>query len=223
MYCTRTSTAFLEAVEPLLNAGEMSEARERLRETCFPDHLIELTADNDPRLRRLAVSALGLIGDAEHEPELLALLQSEDPQTRDAAEDALWRLWMRAADDAAAEQLLIAIRAAGSGRPESALSLLDTLCLMLPSFAEAHHQRGLVLQQLGRLGEAFEAYSRAVEQNPKHFAAHAALGHICVDREEFAAALAFYEAALAIHPHFGEVAEMTTRIKTVLRQARRAS
>lgn len=56
-----------------------------------------------------------------------------------------------------------AVRAQEAGRPVEAVELLDSLLRENPGMALAWEQKGRVLQRLGRMPQAIEAYDRALE------------------------------------------------------------
>ena len=101
----------------------------------------------------------------------------------------------------AANQL--ARRLCEAGRATEALAELAALIAGDPDNAEAHHSRGIVLERLDRLPEAYAAFGRAVALNPAHADArkgYNACGHTLMDRAlallhagDFTAGWAAYE------------------------------
>lgn len=209
-------TLFLISIDPPLASGDLRAVLSRLRESWPPERLVALLASPLTSVVRAAARCLGLVGSMCHCQPLVALLRHSDEQVVGAAEDALWSIWLRAGSEAANEQLAVAVEHIRNGRLEAALSVLDELWHSAGSFAEVHHQRGLVLHWLERYEQARAAYQRAVELNPCHFAALAGLGHICVEQDDFASALRYYRQALAIHPRLAEIEQIVPQLEAAL-------
>ncbi|HQF39676.1 MAG TPA: tetratricopeptide repeat protein, partial [Opitutaceae bacterium] len=97
----------------------------------------------------------------------------------------------------------LARRLCEAGRATEALAELDAFLAHTPDNAEAHHSRGIVLERLDRLAEAYAAYGRAVALDPAHAEAkkgYNACGHTLMDRAlallhagDFTAGWAAYE------------------------------
>jgi len=61
-----------------------------------------------------------------------------------------------------------------------------------------HFNRGLALKVLGRLEEAEQDYTRAIERNPRYAAAYTNRGNVRALRNDLAGALADYRKALSL-------------------------
>jgi tetratricopeptide (TPR) repeat protein len=103
-----------------------------------------------------------------------------------------------------------------TGSIEEALRGLIRLTAREPGFAEAHFQRGLALALAGRDAEAAGCYERALQLNPYHFAAAAALGHACVEQGDLRGAMRYYRQALQIHPRLEGVPQALQDLQTLL-------
>jgi tetratricopeptide (TPR) repeat protein len=103
------------------------------------------------------------------------------------------------------------------GQLEEGLLFLDRALEVNPAYIEAHINRALMLQELGRYDEAREAFDRArqhEEQSHGRFAApvctrlangHAALGDMYLEADSVQEALAQYREALALRPGFHDI------------------
>lgn len=178
--------------------------------------LIQLLASSNPAVSRTAAASLGIVGDAGDTGRLALLLAHPDPAVAAEAEDALWRLWMRAPSPYAQSLLADAVGHVRLGRCAQAIHALEALTLSEPTFAEGFHQLGIALHSLERLDDAEAAYRRALELNPWHFAACAALGHLCVQRGDPLGALPHYRRAVTIHPRLAEISELLPRLEAAL-------
>lgn len=213
---TQTERAFLIAVEPPLLAEQLAFVVARLRANWPPERLVELAGSSSEAVARLAARCLGFVGTQAQTRTVVGLLKHADDTVAEAAEDALWNLWMRAYAGTRHEQLHAAIQHIHEGDFGAALRLLAELIAAEPDQAEAYHQRALALHSLQRYEEAEAAYAAALERNPLHFAAAAGLGHLHVERGEFAAALDFYKQALEIHPRLKELRELVPQLEAAL-------
>ena len=133
-----------------------------------------------------------------------------------AAETALWQLWMRAGPPGAVRRLAEAVRLIGDDRLSEARERLEALTLVEPLFAEAHHQLGLVASLQDDALTARAAYEMAAGLNPLHYAARLELGHLAALEGDLAAALRFYEQALKIHPRLEAVRDLVPRLRAVV-------
>lgn len=166
-----------------------------------------LLRDARPDAVRAAVLYLGLNGTPAEAPVLATLLHHTDAEVVDLAEYGLWRIWIQGGSPPENRRLAAAISLAHAGQQEAALRALDAMLSEDPRLAEAHFQRGLVLVALGRLVEADGAYRQALKLNPHHFAAAAALGHVCVEQYNPVGALYYYRRALQIHPRLDGIVD----------------
>lgn len=208
---------FVGTMRPVLNSGDYCLITKELRNWEIPD-LVELLYSEDAEVVRLAVVALGYSGATSAVYPLVSCLGHLEPAVVAVAEDALWSIWMRMAGESATEALSAAVSDIRAERFEGAIARLRQLTDAVPGFAEAHHQLGIALHSLERLEEAEAAYSEALRLNSCHYAAAAALGHICVERGDLDEALRRYHTALHIHPRMSDLRALTPRLEAALQQ-----
>lgn len=213
-----SEAAFLIAIEPPLAGGELPVALARLRANWPPQRLVELTASPLSRVIKAAARCLGLTGSMQHCERLVSLLGHPDEEVASAAEDALWSIWMQAGSAETTAQLRDAVQQLGAGATEAALGLLEALTAREGSLAEAHHQQALAMHSLERYEEAEAAYQRTLALNRYHFAAVAGLGHVCVQRGDFAGALRYYRHALDIHPRLAEIRQILPQLEAAIQR-----
>lgn len=152
-----------------------------------PVHTVELSrralevAPEQARLHHLmALGALAL-GDAQNAEAAFRQAIALDPEHASAL--------------AALGQILKA-----SERSDEAVGFLQTAAALMPENAELHCDLGDALQTLGRLDDAGAAYRQALERNPKLLRAWYAAGCLESSRNDYAAAIGCFGAALEIHP-----------------------
>ena len=110
------------------------------------------------------------------------------------------------------------------GHPQRALEAFDKALALNPRYHEAHIHRGIVLNELGRLGEAEGAFESAVAAQgvsrngiPGHHAAqlanqHAGLGDGYAAAGALAEAVEQYQAALRLGPTFHDLRYRLARL-----------
>lgn len=99
----------------------------------------------------------------------------------------------------------LALALLAEGKAEDALRELELATALDPRDATALNNQGNVLRGLGRLDEAERAYRRAAEVAPRYAEPLNGLGTLEVDRDRPAAALPFFDQALALAPAYHEV------------------
>lgn len=92
--------------------------------------------------------------------------------------------------------------ALAAGNKPVARHLLDEVTAIAPNFAEGWHRRALLAKASGEDGAAMLALQKAIQLNPKHFAAMAELAEMLEDFGQKADALKLYRRALALDPYF---------------------
>ncbi len=90
------------------------------------------------------------------------------------------------------------------GNPRDALKAFDAAVKTAPSFPEAHCNRGVALQEMGRLEEALAAEERALRYRPDYATAHFNRGNILKELDRLDEALAAYDRALKQKPDLAE-------------------
>ncbi|MGA3068542.1 MAG: tetratricopeptide repeat protein [Tepidisphaeraceae bacterium] len=79
----------------------------------------------------------------------------------------------------------IAMEHRNAGQPDSALEFFQRVVQADPTYCYAYHQKGLLLESMGKLADAREAYRQGIQAAEKKPDLHA--------REEIAAALSMIE------------------------------
>lgn len=213
---TSEAAQLLERVGPAWRRRDVAALLALLEQQWPSERLARLLRCDDAAVVCLAAGCLGMVGSLRDEAALAELLHCKDADTRDAAEDALWRLWMQAGSSCGNAMLAEALKHVERDEFDAALALLDHLTIDEPTFAEAHHQRGIVLHLLDRLEPAAEAYKIAIDLNPHHFRAMASLGHVFAQRGKLAGALRAYRAALRVHPGLSELREVVPQLAAAI-------
>ncbi len=154
----------------------------------------------DAAISATAAYCLGLIGGSTAVWPLIRALRHGDGLVVQAAEDALWHVWLTAGGPGDRQRLRRASELIESSRYGAAVAVLDDIIESSPGFAEAYHQRAMAKSLAGDVVDAIADCKRAVERDPCHFGALACMGHGHVHLGQLREALTCYRAALKLHP-----------------------
>ncbi|MCL6509632.1 MAG: tetratricopeptide repeat protein [Anaerolineae bacterium] len=87
-----------------------------------------------------------------------------------------------------------------AGLKAEALAAYDRALALDPNLVQAHYNRGVVLDDLGRTAEALAAYDRALEINPQYAQAHSNRGNVLAALGRVAEAEEAYRSAIRLAP-----------------------
>lgn len=90
----------------------------------------------------------------------------------------------------------------GGGDSNNAAKILAAVTKIAPNYAEGWHQRGKLEEEQGHDEAAMVSLQKAINLNPREFAALVQLGDMLAEYGAKPAALANYKRALALDPHF---------------------
>jgi tetratricopeptide (TPR) repeat protein len=187
--------------------------KKRVAERYTEGTLLRLLESTDPRTRRAALLALGLVGSMDVNATLAARLRDDDGDVCRAAVDALWSLWFRADTQAHNEELQ---RLSRLRDREKALAGLDALLQKAPNFAEAYNQRAIVAFRLKQFDRSIADCEKALQLNPYHFGAQAGMAQCYLQLRKHKAALKAFRHALRINPTMEGIAETIRALENAL-------
>jgi tetratricopeptide (TPR) repeat protein len=195
-----------------LQAG-LDTFRQRVAARYSEGTLQRLLDSSQPRARRAAVLALGLLGTMRSNKAVAAVLRDDDRVVRQLAADALWALWFRADAEANNQELQRLLRL---GDPAKTLAGLNALVRKAPAFAEAYNQRAIVHFRLEDYPKSIADCERAVKLNPCHFGAQAGMAQCYMKLKKPRAALRAFRSALRINPNMEGVEDTIRTLEDVL-------
>src|SRR6516225_11058913 len=108
--------------------------------------------------------------------------------------------------EAVARELANALRDHQTGGLAAAARRYQSILAQIPGHADALHLLGVVALQQGRLQQAVELMSRAVDANPAVADYHSNLAEACRLHGRLDEAVAFGKAALGLRPDFAAAA-----------------
>lgn len=133
-----------------------------------------------------------------------ALKAAPDERAARVIEDRIWRFWMQAPDARTGELVREAMARREVYDLAGAKSLLDEAAARAPDYAEIYNQRGFVRFLQDDFDGALEDVDRAIELEPRHFAAMAGRALILMRQGRHALAQKQLREAVAIDPFLKE-------------------
>ncbi|GAX76791.1 hypothetical protein CEUSTIGMA_g4237.t1 [Chlamydomonas eustigma] len=162
-----------------------------------------------------AIAGLGSAGEDAVVPSLAALLS--DAEVQDAAQAALWSIFMRCKDPIAQEALNEGCRLLGSDRKyEQAMTLFDQVVQRCPSYAEGYNKRATLHYIERRFQESIEECKKALSLQPHHFGAASGLGLCYLQMGDRDQALKAFDAALMINPGLSDIRRLASDLRSQL-------
>ena len=199
---TIDSKQFVQLVQPMLEAKDLQGLLTLLKSRWTPPQIIEFVKGTDPDAKKVALLALGLIGEPRCAMELARELRDPDPMINGMAEHALWSVWFRGGKNCQANRQLARAAEAMSKREfDAALACCDEAIRLDPDFAEAYNQRAIAFYLQEHFQKSIDDCYRATERMPCHFGAWAGMGHCYAHLGKHTEALEAYNRALEINPH----------------------
>ena len=163
-----------------------------------------------------ALVALGMPVAAElpvDRESLFAQLADPDGEGWRIAESDLLREWSKSGSPTMDLLLKRGEEALDQGDTAAAIGHLTALTDHAPDFAAGFQARAVAYATAGEFGPAAADLARALELEPRHFAALTQLGAMLEEMGDDARALAAYRASLTIHPHQQEAIDAVARLE----------
>ncbi len=164
------------------------------------DALAGLVDSGDRDVAKMAAYCLGVWGDTPSVFPLVRALQHDDSQVAEAAEDALWGIWIDAVARESRANLIEAMSMMSEGDHPRAAIVLSEIIDHDPACAEAYNQRSMARFLSDDFVGSLEDARCAVGLNGCHFGAMAGMGHAYARLGDVDRAVGSYRAALRIHP-----------------------
>lgn len=139
------------------------------------------------------------------------LAAAKDEEEAKGVAQLIERRFQRSGSDTADLLMVRSAEALESKDAALAIELLDRVTQLKPDWAEAWARRASAFYLLDDPVDATADLHKALEREPRLFAAWAALGHIAMANDDKRQALAAFRRALAIHP-FLDVKRIVERL-----------
>lgn len=178
-------------------------------------------SDADPRLRREAANRLGEIGTMADLSLLVRALRDVDEDTRDNAEQAMWRIFGRSGDAAVDRLYETGVRQMEAGELRQGIATFTRVIEWKPDFAEAWNKRATLYFMTGELRRSLADCDEVIKRNPYHFGALAGYVQIYIRLEYYDRALEYSRRAIAVNPNMEGVKRNMLLLERLLEERRR--
>ena len=159
----------------------------------------------DVQVRRQAATRLGEIGLMADTAALRQALRDADPDTRENAENALWRIWERSGDQQVDRLYRAGIEQMKGGELQQAIATFTRIIQLKPEFAEGWNKRATLYFVTGEYTKSLADCAQVIKRNPYHFGALAGYGQIYLKLEEYVHARDYFQRALEANPNMDGV------------------
>ena len=185
------------------------------------DQAVQALAGADARARRDAAARLGEIGTMADVKALAAALRDPDADTRERAEEAMWRIWARSGNAEVDRLYQTGIEQMSAGALTEAIATFSRIIAIYPGFAEGWNKRATLYFLAGELRKSLADCDEVIKRNPYHFGALAGYAHIYVQLERYDRALEYSRRALEVNPNLDAVKRNIEMLEEMLAQRRR--
>lgn len=152
--------------------------------------------------------------------DLFSRLQTTDDATDAAvATNLIWAIWHQSDDDRINDLMRQGLTQMSSRDYADAVATFSEMIDLNAGFAEAWNKRATIHYLMGDYGASVKDIDRTLELEPRHFGALSGLGLIMVAMENEEAAIAAFEATLAVNP-FAAGAEQNLEALRALQKKR---
>ncbi len=214
---------FLDAVRPALSRCDAPALAQAIKARWRTRDVASMLRHDSSEVRRVAATALGLIGDMKCVGPLTRALHDDDWQVNELAENALWSIWFRSGKPQAAKPFCQGVALMASEQYEEAVTAFNEATTLDPQFAEAYNQCAIAHFLLSQWRASIADGRRAIELVPSHFGAFASMGHTYVELGDLEKAVQCYRRALRINPRMHTISRALEPLEIALRERRDSS
>jgi tetratricopeptide (TPR) repeat protein len=147
------------------------------------EQAVQSLSDADAPTRRDAASRLGEVGSMADVTLLVKTLRDPDEDTRDHAEQALWRIWARSGDPEVDRLYQTGIEQMSAGDLQQGIVTFTRIIELKPDFAEGWNKRATLYFLAGELRKSLADCDEVMKRNPHHFGALAGYALIYIRLE----------------------------------------
>lgn len=186
-----------------------------------PEDFLFRLKSRKPADRVSAARKLGDMGAMAHVPSLAALLADDVASVRDAANQSLWRIWMRSGDPEIDALMNKGVSMMNLGNLDEAIQIFGKMIRINPDFAEGWNKRATALFMAKRYQESIADCNKVLELNPYHFGALSGMGMNYVEIDDLDGALDAFNRTLKVLPYSKSAARYIEIIERTLSEKRK--
>ena len=185
------------------------------------EQAVQSLSQADAQTRRDAASRLGEVGSMADVALLVKALRDPDEDTRDQAEQALWRIWARSGDPEVDRLYQTGIEQMNAGDLQRSIATFTRIIELKPDFAEGWNKRATLYFLAGELRKSLADCDEVMKRNPYHFGALSGYALIYIQLEYYDRALEYSRRALEVNPNMDGVRRNVELLERLLEQRRR--
>ena len=184
---------------------------------------VQALAQAAPSARRSGVERLGEVGTMADADRLVDRLADDDPQVRELAAQALWKVWSRSNDRAIDALFKQGVAHLAASRFAEADATFSQIVQRKPSFAEGWNKRATVRFLRGEYEASLKDCDEVIKRNPKHFGALSGYAQIYLQLGDLEHALEYLERAFEVNPNLDGAAVTIQILRQQVEERRRKS
>jgi len=184
------------------------------------EQAVQSLSQADAQTRRDAASRLGEVGSMADVALLVKALRDPDEDTRDQAEQALWRIWARSGDPEVDRLYQTGIEQMNAADLQQSIATFTRIIELKPDFAEGWNKRATLYFLAGELRKSLADCDEVMKRNPYHFGALSGYALIYIRLEYYDRALEYSRRALEVNPNMDAVRRNVELLERLLEQRR---
>ena len=184
------------------------------------EQAVQSLSQADAQTRRDAASRLGEVGSMADVALLVKALRDPDEDTRNQAEQALWRIWARSGDPEVDRLYQAGIEQMNAADLQQSIATFTRIIELKPDFAEGWNKRATLYFLAGELRKSLADCDEVMKRNPYHFGALSGYALIYIRLEYYDRALEYSRRALEVNPNMDGVRRNVDLLERLLEQRR---
>jgi len=184
------------------------------------EQAVQSLSQADAQTRRDAASRLGEVGSMADVALLVKALRDPDEDTRNQAEQALWRIWARSGDPEVDRLYQAGIEQMNAADLQQSIATFTRIIELKPDFAEGWNKRATLYFLAGELRKSLADCDEVMKRNPYHFGALSGYALIYIRLEYYDRALEYSRRALEVNPNMDAVRRNVELLERLLEQRR---
>jgi tetratricopeptide (TPR) repeat protein len=181
------------------------------------EQALQALQQSDARARLAGVARLAEIGRMPDADKLVPRLRDAQPEVRESAQQAMWRIWSRSGDAAIDRLFAKGLQHMQDSDLDGALAVFDDIVKRRPAFAEGWNKRATLYFLMGEHEKSLKDCDEVLKRNPNHFGALSGAGQIHLQLGHPEQALAFFKRAFQVNPNLENLQQVIEMLEEHLR------